>query len=204
MQAGVKQGDRVAYLGFNSRCCFESYYAPALIGAMLVTVNYRLSLREMIECIDDAGPRVVIVDAAHVDQAIAIRKGCNCVERLLFAGEGTTQTGMLSCEQAIAELDCDNVANLTPSENDGTVMFFYTGGTTGRSKGVMLTNGNLAANTIGTVPLYKLKGGETFLIAGPMFHLAAGARVFTVAEMAGHCIILPKFDVLEVLQTIAT
>ncbi len=202
VHAGVRRGDRVAFLGFNSRSCFESYYAPALIGAMLVPINYRLSLREMIECIDDAGPRVLIVDAAHRDQGMAIRQACSCVEKIIYADEGMPPKGMLSYEQALNEAVKPNLVDLTPSENDDTVMFFYTGGTTGRSKGVMLTNANLAANTIGTAPLYKLVEGETFLIAGPMFHLAAGARVFTVAEMGGHCIILPKFDALEVLQAI--
>ena len=50
---GVDRGDRVAYLGLNSNVCFESYYSPALIGAIFVPVNHRLSIREMEECIED-------------------------------------------------------------------------------------------------------------------------------------------------------
>ena len=46
---GVGTGDRVAYLGLNSNVCFESYYSPALIGAIFVPINHRLSLREMVD-----------------------------------------------------------------------------------------------------------------------------------------------------------
>jgi acyl-CoA synthetase (AMP-forming)/AMP-acid ligase II len=197
--AGVVRGDRVAFLGYNSHRCFESYYAPAYLGAMLVPINHRLSVREMIECVDDASPLVLITDAQHLENALAIQEACACIKTLIYAEDGAAPRGTVSYELGLRGA---RDTRLTPSQGDETLIMFYTGGTTGRSKGVMLSNTNLYANTIGTIPLYKIVEGETFLIAGPMFHLAAGARVFPATAMGGHVIVLPRFDATAVLNAI--
>jgi len=198
---GVGNGDRVGFLGLNSAVFFECYYSPALIGAILVPVNYRLSVREMIECVEDSQPSVLIVDEHFVEQARAIREACPGIRSLIFCGSTITPQGMISYEQSIAELQ---VTELTPSQDNETVIVFYTGGTTGRSKGVMLSNINFKANTDCSVPLYRMQEGWCFVIAGPMFHLSAGSRVFSCTALGGHCVILPRFDVRQLLQCIAT
>jgi acyl-CoA synthetase (AMP-forming)/AMP-acid ligase II len=66
----------------------------------------------------------------------------------------------------------------------------------------MLSNKNFLCNTQGSIPLYKMQEGWRFLIVGPLFHIAAGARLFSCAALGGHAIILPKFDVPEVLASI--
>lgn len=200
---GVEKGDRVAYLGFNSNVCFESYFSPALIAAVLVPVNYRLTLGEMIECIEDCTPKVLVVDSHFVEQAKEISQACSSLTNIVYAGDGELPEGMISYEESI-EYICENHAycELSPSQDDETVIIFYTGGTTGRSKGVMLSNINFQCNTDCSIPLYNMQEGWSFIILGPLFHLAAGARVFSCAALGGRAVILPKFDVHDVLQTI--
>ncbi|MCH8173506.1 MAG: long-chain fatty acid--CoA ligase, partial [Proteobacteria bacterium] len=98
--------------------------------------------------------------------------------------------------------DADSLCELAPSEDDETVIIFYTGGTTGRAKGVMLSNINFQCNTDCSIALYRMQEHWKFIVLGPLFHLAAGSRVFSSTALGGHCVILPKFDVLEVFQAI--
>lgn len=201
--AGVERGDRVAYLGFNSNVCFESYYSPALIGAILVPVNFRLSLREMIECVDDCTPKVLIIDTHFVHQANEIAATCKSIVKIFYSGNDDIPEGMNSYEESVnAVIADDSYCDESPSEDDETAIIFYTGGTTGRSKGVMLSNRNVQINTDCSIPLYSMQEGWSFIVLGPLFHLAAGSRVFSCAALGGHAAILPKFDVIQVLQTL--
>ena len=206
---GVNKGDRVAFLGLNSNVCFESYFSPAFIGAILVPINYRLSLREMIECVADSAPKVLIVDPLFVEQSIAIKQACPSIAELIFAGPRGAEelngapTGMISYERVVQEIiDSENYCEMSPSADDETLIIFYTGGTTGRSKGVMLSNTNFQCNTYCSIPLYRMQEGWNFIVLGPLFHLAAGSRVFSCTALGGHAVILPKFDVLDVLKTV--
>ena len=201
--AGVAKGDRVAFLGVNSNACFESYFSPALIGAIIVPINYRLSVREMVECVEDCTPRVLLVDPNFIQQAEEIRQQCKNLQAVIACGEQTPPDGMCGYEESIEELtEADALCEISPGQDDETVMIFYTGGTTGRSKGVMLSHRNCQSNTDCSIPLYRMQVGWNFIILGPLFHLAAGARVFSCTALGGHAVILPKFDVKDVLQTI--
>jgi acyl-CoA synthetase (AMP-forming)/AMP-acid ligase II len=109
---------------------------------------------------------------------------------------------MVSLEEILltdpAPVDFENLA----SSDDDTLLIFYTGGTTGQSKGVMLTHTNIFANTIGGIAAYGFREGETHMLYGPLFHLAAGARVFWAAILGAHTIVLPKFEVTDLLRLI--
>lgn len=197
---GVKFGDRVAYLGFNSHRSFEMFYAPSKIGAILVPINFRLSSREMIECLEDARPRVLFADGDHLEQAQALAAACPWVEIVINSSDLPSLENQLSYETLIEQASAEPMGQ--PSGGDDTLALFFTGGTTGRSKGVMLTHANLLANTRGTIPLYELVECERYLLVAPMFHAAAGSRVFTAVVMATHTILLQRFDVEEVMATI--
>jgi acyl-CoA synthetase (AMP-forming)/AMP-acid ligase II len=120
---------------------------------------------------------------------------------MVYAGATPAPQGLVSYEAAVAWEE-DALCTLAPSKNDETVVIFYTGGTTGRSKGVMLSNTNVACNTRCSIGLYRLQDAWNFIIFGPLFHLAAGARVFSCTAVGGHALIQAKFDVLEVLRGI--
>ncbi len=201
---GVERGDRVAFLGVNSSVLYESYFSRALIGAILVPINYRLSLAELVECIDDCAPRLLLVDDGFVEQAAAVAKRCKSIPQILYVGHGAPPTGWLSFTAEVTEiLQGGSLCALAPGQQDETAMIFYTGGTTGRAKGVMLSHANLLSNTVCSIPLYRIQPHWRFLVLGPLFHLAAGSRVFTSAALGGHSVILPKFDVEAVLTAIA-
>ena len=164
----------------------------------------------------------MICEPAFYSQALALLEACASVSCVFVTGSaldfdkakrhgveinGVIQTlpdEMRSFEASISEIIARSTfVAMQPSSFEETLILFYTGGTTGRSKGVMLSNKNFLCNTSGSVPLYKMQDGWCFLIVGPLFHIAAGARIFSCVVLGGHAIILPKFDVSEVLESIA-
>ncbi|KAA1172300.1 long-chain-fatty-acid--CoA ligase [Marinobacter salinexigens] len=197
---GVEPGDRVAYLGFNSHWCFELFFASPMAGAIFVPVNFRLSVGEMIACVTDAEPTVLVVDQHHLAQAAAITQACPWLKTVIYAGRQEEPWDMVSYERLLGEASPVETA---PSGNDDTLVLFYTGGTTGRSKGVMLTHINQFTNALGGLGWYRMRERETHLQASPMFHTAAGSRVFTATMTGTHSVILSKFDVPGVMEAVA-
>lgn len=197
-RSGVAHGDRVAYLGFNSLANFELMYAPAMIGAILVPINFRLSTPEMLECLEDARPSLLVVDPQHGEQGRKLARACPGLGPVFHTGE-TVPRDMRPYADLFA---APPAGDMQAGADDDTLVLFYTGGTTGRAKGVMLSHANLLANARGTAPLYGMRDREVYLLASPMFHTAAGSRVYTAALMGAHTVILSRFDTGEVIRAI--
>ncbi|MDO6459671.1 long-chain-fatty-acid--CoA ligase [Granulosicoccaceae sp. 1_MG-2023] len=200
VQMGVSPGDRVAYLGFNSHWCFELFFAAPMAGAIVVPVNFRLSVRELIECIEDAAPTVLLVDEHHRQQAEAISAAFSDI-RFIYAGSAATAPAGMAVYDVLAR-DVSFSRPLAPSGNDDILLLCYTGGTTGRSKGVMLTHINQFTNAMGGLASYDMRERETHLMTGPMFHTAAASRVFTASMTGTHTVIMSHFDVLELMKLV--
>ncbi|MGI9481953.1 MAG: AMP-binding protein, partial [Hyphomicrobiales bacterium] len=189
---GLQRGERIAYLGFNTDWFFECYFAPSLTGLELVALNYRLALPELVDCLNDCSPAALICDADHARIAQEAVESCPSIKHLIAIGGEDGSIDAVSYEALLAE---DHTPEGAATSGDDTLIIYYTGGTTGRAKGVMLSHWNLFSNSMGTIPNYGLKPLENYLLAGPMFHSAAGSRVYTTAILATHMILLPKFDV---------
>ena len=200
---GVGKGDRVALLGLNSDVCFESYFSPALIGAMFVPLNYRLAARELRECLDDCEPRVLLAEAEFAATAKAMQEHCPHIRHVITFGGESKEPGVLDYESSLAEIIADgSYAATSPGGGDDAILLFYTGGTTGKSKGVMLSNRNMLSNTACAVEDYRMERGWSFIVLGPLFHLAAGARIFNCAALYAHGVVLARFDAVNVLESI--
>ncbi len=205
---GVAPGDRVAFLGVNSHWMVEIYLAPSMIGAIGAPVNYRLSEDEMVVLLDDCAPQVLIVDRHFQARAAALMERCASLKTLIFADwadhDGALPGGALHYEDLIAQagdvpVDAfDDIA----SKSDDTMIIFYTSGTTGVPKGVMLSHSNMLANATGTGPLYKYQNDDVLLLSGPLFHMGTGSRVFTSLIYGTTKVIQPKFEVEETMKLI--
>ena len=200
---GVTAGDRVAYLGLNSHRYFECYYVPSRIGAISVPLNTRFAPREIAQVLADCAPKVLIADAAHWDVARQMQAELGIVH-LIHADDAAAPDGALSYEAMASGAGDDDGADLAAlgSSTDDVAMLFYTGGTTGRPKGVMLTHLNLFINAMGAAPLYGLRPFDTQMLSGPMFHLGSGSRVFTAPLLCQHTVIVPRFEPLAAMETI--
>ncbi len=196
---GVRAGDRVAVLGQSSGRYIECYFGPLWIGAAVVPVNSRLSVEEAAFLINDSGARVLVVDRSFQDMAQDLSARCHALEHLVFADDGPPPHGMIAYEAVLA------VQDAVPDVVEGSAHMaglFYTGGTTGRPKGVMLSHANIHANALNTIAHMHFDEDTVHLLAGPLFHVATGARVYGMAIAAGCVVVLPRFDSGEVIAAI--
>ncbi len=189
---GLPRGARVGYLGLNSECFYESYHAPSLAGLELAALNYRLSEAELHDCLKDCTPTLLICDPAHEALGRAAAQGTS-VEHILVTGAGGGYEALIGQGHAPSG---------PPTADNDTLIIYYTGGTTGRSKGVELSHINVQANVFGSMNSYDFKPFETHLAIGPLFHTAAGARIFACPVLHSHLILMSKFDVVECLRLI--
>ncbi|MFT4960055.1 MAG: acyl-CoA synthetase (AMP-forming)/AMP-acid ligase II [Paracoccaceae bacterium] len=194
---GVGADDHVGVLALNSPQFMEAFFGPYYADAVLVPLNYRWAVPEMLHCMQDSRPSVLLVDDAHLEQGRAIGAACDFCRHLIYIGDGQTPEGFLDYETLLADAEPDVVSH---RGGDDLAVLFYTGGTTGRSKGVMLSHANLCANAYGSVAAYRLPKGQVFLQSAPVFHAAAGARIYSLTLLQNHVVLMNRFDPQEALE----
>lgn len=197
-EAGVRPGDRVAILALNSDRYFELLYAIPWIGAVLVPVNTRLAAPETRYILEDSGARVLFVDNATQTHAVEMADRASSVGATFYLDDDTPPTGTRFFEDLAA---AEPVADVGAG-GDTLAGLFYTGGTTGKAKGVMLSHSNLVWNAMNVIAGMYYDQDMTYVHAGPMFHLADGGATFGVTTCGGRHVFLPRFDATDFLQTV--
>jgi long-chain acyl-CoA synthetase len=196
---GLKSGDRVAMLAHSSDRYLEFYYGTLWAGGVIVPVSTRYALPETAFLLEDSGAEILLVDEEFAAQAAPLRQMVQGLRHVLFLGEGALPAGMIDYEAAVLAA--------SPAEDarrggDDLAVLFYTGGTTGRSKGVMLSHANCHINSYNSILHTKLNDSVVGLHAGPLYHAAAGSRVITNTILAGTHVLIPRFSVQALLQAL--
>ncbi|EAQ98091.1 acyl-CoA synthetase [Congregibacter litoralis] len=193
---GVASGDRVAILALNSDRYLEYYFAVWWAGAAVVPMNTRWSAEENAYALGDAGAKVLFIDDAFAPMLKEMTAELS-LTHIVFTGEDATPEGCLDYESLIAANEpCEDAER----GGDDLAGLYYTGGTTGFPKGVMLSQQALWFNNLSVSSGSSYQMGDVYLHAGPMFHLADGA--FSGAACTnGLChTFLPSFDLSKVMD----
>ena len=187
---GIGPGDRVAMLAANSPRYVEFYFATLWAGAVMVPVNTRWALPEKVHCLNDSGARLLLVDAdAHAEVA-PLREQCPAIEGVIHAGDGNA--GGFDDYEALLAMQAP-VADAERGGNDLAALF-YTGGTTGRAKGVMLSHDNFMANAMTALVNLGIREHSVHLHVSPLYHVAGGSRLFTTTVAGGTHAVIARFD----------
>jgi fatty-acyl-CoA synthase len=200
---GVGKRDRVAVLAYNSVAYLDLWFASGKLGAILQTLNWRLTPRELGELILDGSPRVLVYGPEFVEQVRALREAG--VEG--FAAVAIDRGNRAHPEDRLLD-DCDGAEDgpMPPVELtwDDPWVLCYTGGTTGLPKGAILTHGNIAWNAINTAVSWGLTGDDVAILNAPSFH-TGGLNVFTapLVHLGGTSIVCRGFDPDQVFDLIA-
>ena len=184
----VGVGDRVAILASNSARQLECFYAIPSLGAITVPLNWRWSDREIEDAIKDCEPKLILADAQNLSR---VAKFAESGISVLQLGEDTDRLIAESEERASVDQDAGS-----------TAMIFYTGGTTGGAKGVMLSHRNIVTNAIGICAAFRLPSRPTWLHLMPMFHVGDGVCLFSITMLGGTHVFIEKFDPIPVFETI--
>jgi long-chain acyl-CoA synthetase len=197
-QLNVDKGDRVAVLMLNSSRYLELYLAMGWARAVIVPLNIRWSVAENRDALQDCGARLLVVDNSFFEAGKTLAAAIPGLT-LLHADDCEPPSGIARYESLLA--------GATPvpdamAGGDDLAGIFYTGGTTGRSKGVMLSHGNLMANALQSLAEGLSSRDAIYLHAAPMFHLANGSAMYTTLLNVGTNAIIKAFSPEAVAQAI--
>ncbi|HTA39148.1 MAG TPA: long-chain-fatty-acid--CoA ligase, partial [Candidatus Acidoferrales bacterium] len=196
---GIVRGDRVAYIAPNTRSQLESFYAVPTIGAVLVPVNYRLSVAEFAYIINHSGARMVCVHSDYAAAVDSIRAQIPGVEFFVALGE-TAPAGWIDYEATIASASAA-VVRADVGEDD-LITINYTSGTTANPKGVMITHRNAYMNVVGTLIHMHMTPDDRYLWTLPMFHANGWTFVWTVTACGGTHVCLDKVEASRIFELI--
>jgi long-chain acyl-CoA synthetase len=189
---GLESGDRVAVVGPNCHRYLELYLTVPAAGLVIVPLNPRHTPGELRYALEDSGARVLFTGIG--DQGLG-----DVVERVIDMGDGYERL----LDEAGCRSDDEEAAPLfAVDDEDALAGLFYTGGTTGASKGVMLSHRNLLANAMHLAMCWPFTPDTTWLIAAPLFHAAGSIAVLATVWAAGHQVVLPAFDPGEALDLV--
>lgn len=217
---GVARGDRVGILSLNSSRVIEHAFACPWAGAVVCPVNFRWSLEEMAMQIDEAEISVIFVGADHAEAAQELTRLCPGLRLLVHLdpaqrddvarrddparkGSAADDASPASAQGVIVEHIEDWVDGFDPVPDvelpgDELAVLMYTGGTTGRPKGVMLSARNILTSGIGVhVGVGIDNSPQRHLTVSPLFHLAALTNIYSQSVLGSTLVQAPGFEVAE-------
>ncbi len=196
---GVEPGDRVAILSQNSDLYYLSLFGISWAGGVIVPINTRLAPAELVYWLSDSGSTVVLVDEAMAAMLPAALEELSEQPTVIYLGGDEAAAGELSLQSLLE--DAEAVA-ASARAGDDLAALFYTGGTTGVSKGVMLSHRNLLLNVLQTLLGVQARMGDVILQAAPLFHVAGGFMCISTAILAGTNVFIPAFSPVATLAAI--
>ncbi len=187
--AGLRAGERVAILDLNTARFLEAYFAAAGAGVVLVPLNFRLAPPEIAWILRDSGARLLLANLELAELARAALDAPTPVEQVLWSG---------AREMAPAA----SVFEPPATRPDELAHLYYTSGTTGRPKGVMLTHRNVVTHALAAIAELSLCERDVWGHFAPLYHLADAWATFAVTWAGGTHLCLPRFEESAVLGAI--
>ncbi len=196
--------DRIAIVHRNCHRFLESYFAATWIGAVLVPVNYRLSSDDFCYIFEDSGAKGIITEANLLERIwSSIKDGSEPILTIITGRPKETEELGNACvyENLIRR---ESVEGLPPAEiqDSEAAQIYYTSGTTGKPKGVILTHRNSYVHALNTIDEIHLTKEDRWLHVSPMYHLADAWSTWAITMVGGTHVFVPEFDPRRVLETI--
>lgn len=197
---GVKKGDRVLVMLPVSVESVYAWLGLAWIGAVETPVNYEYMGAMLDYVISDSGATVLLADSRYLDQIRTASNGLDKLRTLVLKGDADIadslgQAHTISLAQflsVVGELETEVVPQLPDL---ATIM--YTSGTTGPSKGVMVSWGHVAASSTWSIPLESLSEKDAYYNPYPLFHIAGKLSIYTMAMVGGRAVLRERFSTAE-------
>ena len=172
-ERGVKRGDVVAFLDKNHPACVELTFASASLGAATAIINFRLSADELDYVLNDSGAKLLIVGKELKGNVDKIRDKLTNVEHVIEVtpeGEDGDEYEAMLAEATPTERGDD-------VDPDDVAIIMYSSGTTGRPKGVLLTQANIIAHTVNAHEGFEFDEGDKNMVSMPLFHVGGSSYV---------------------------
>lgn len=201
---GLDNQERISIVAPNCLEFLETYFAGALLGLVVNPINFRLSGREMAYILNDAQSRLLI---AHEDYRAEVCKALSeapDVEGVIWLSREPHPVNgrrTWTYEDFLAEQK-GGFRPQSPPDDSRPAHLYYTSGTTGRPKGVILTHRNVTTHALAAIGEFHLTDADTWFHVAPMFHLADAWATFALTWVGGRHVMQTEFEAGRVLQVI--
>jgi acyl-CoA synthetase (AMP-forming)/AMP-acid ligase II len=202
---GIKPGDRISVLEVNSHAYLEIYYAAAGIGAILNPLNYRLAPKEIAYILRDSDSGWLLANTQFADQVRGLFNEETPLKGIIWIGDQVAVPAQYVGYEYETAIDSHR-GSFEPvaAKEDDIAHLYYTSGTTGRPKGVMLTHRNVCLHALGTIAELKLVDSDIWGHIAPMFHLADAWATFAFTWVGACHVMVGQFEPETVMSIIET
>jgi O-succinylbenzoate-CoA ligase len=198
-EKGVRPGQVVGLLAYNSPEFLETVFAANYLGAIVMPINWRLAAPEVAYILEHSEARVLVCDEALVDLADDATKDLDAGLLKVSIGTQAPRAWITIARLRSSASPVDRI----PTEADDTHRLMYTSGTTGRPKGVMITHANLAWKNLAHLIEFGFNQDDLGLACGPLYHVGALDLTTTTLIAAGATTIVHRaFDAAAVVDEI--
>lgn len=192
LKLGIKKGDKIAVLHKNCHYYLESYFGVMQIGAVLVPLNHCLSANELVFILNNSETGLLIADSNFAKKVDDINGKTKKEIKIMWTG-GEYEDFISSAPSTLPSVRVD--------EKD-VAQIYYTSGTTGRAKGVLLSHRNVYYHSLCTIAELCLRDDDVWLHAAPLFHLADAWATWAISEVGGAHILSSDFDPRKICECI--
>ncbi len=200
MKKGIKKGDKVIHLMMNSIDWLIAYFGIVRTGAWAVPLNFRFTGNDIQYCSDVAEPSCVIFSEEFLDRITGIKANLKTVKRYIFIGKETP--GYAESFEKLVNQSSANPPNV-PIGFDDPCGLYFTSGTTGQPKPILLTHKNMACACITENAHHYQTKKDTFILIPPLYHTGSKMHWFGSFIVGGKGVILKGIQPEWVLQAIS-
>jgi len=186
---GIRKGDRVVHLMMNSISWLEAYFGIIRTGAWAVPLNFRFTSKDIKYCIEIAEAKAIVFSEEFTDRVEDIKPQLTTVEHYIFAG-GDAPGGALSLDDIIRSSSPKPV-DIKIKEDDACGLYF-TSGTTGMPKPILLTHENMVCAAVTENRHHKQQHDDNFILIPPLYHTGAKMHWFGSLLVGGRATLLTK------------
>ena len=199
---GIVKGERVAVLMVNSSEFLEIFFACGKTGAIMVPINFRLAVPELLYILQDCAPQALIYSSDFAEKIRTIKAAGLPISRYFRHG-GDKLSDDLSITDFVSPLPAIEPVPKSEITLGDPLFIMYTSGTTGDPKGAIMSHGNILFGAIHSLVGYGVNKTYKSLVVAPLFHIGALAASTTPVVYAGGSLILKSFyNASEVIKLI--
>ena len=198
-KAGIKNGDRIGVVAYNSDEYLILYGAAAKIGAIVLSVNWRFQADELEYVLKDCTPKIVFAGESFQETVAEIAPKISSIETVALIGPGEAKNGLATLAGYYTEEGADEIYPI--SANDGFVII-HTAAVEGHPRGALLSQANLVYTNLLGILQFGLTKNDCYIGFLPLFHVAGLTQALALMHVGGKNVITERFDPTETLELI--